>query len=161
MKKIERKYLAHYINVSVGSVAAQYELLGDELEEFTVEMSAQVEKKKNILGQNSISITGYEKTASVDTFYAKEGSALYNRLQTIVDSGLTLDDLKADVVDVKLWLKEEGETYQANKEEVYIEILSYGGDTSGYQIPFKLHYTGFKQKGTFDVTQKVFTPEAE
>jgi len=43
------------------------------------------------------------------------------------------------------------------KEEAYIEITSYGGDTTGYQIPFTIHYTGEKVKGTFDVSSKTFT----
>ena len=44
------------------------------------------------------------------------------------------------------------------REECYIEIVSYGGDTTGYQIPFNIHYTGVKTKGTFDVSKKTFTP---
>ena len=43
------------------------------------------------------------------------------------------------------------------KEECYIEITSYGGDTTGYQIPFNVHYTGVKTKGTFNVESKTFT----
>jgi hypothetical protein len=42
---------------------------------------------------------------------------------------------------------------------VYIEVNSYGGDTTGYQIPFTLHYTGNKVKGSFDVSTKVFTAQ--
>ena len=32
-----------------------------------------------------------------------------------------------------------------------------GGDTTGYQIPFNVHYTGVKTKGTFDPAAKKFT----
>ena len=45
----------------------------------------------------------------------------------------------------------------AVKEECYIEIVSYGGDTTGYQIPFNVHYTGVKTAGTFDPATKTFT----
>ena len=45
----------------------------------------------------------------------------------------------------------------AVREECYIEIVSYGGDTTGYQIPFNVHYTGVKTKGTFDPATKKFT----
>ena len=58
MAKIERKYLAHFMNT--GSEEAVYEQLGKDLEAFTPELSAQVETKKNILGQSSILISGYE-----------------------------------------------------------------------------------------------------
>ena len=156
MKKIERKYLAHYINVSVGSVAAQYELLGDELEEFTVEMSAQVEKKKNILGQNSISITGYEKTGEVAPYFAEQGDPLFEKLQAIIDGDLTLDACRAAMVEVKLW-EGEGTAFPAIREECFLEITSYGGDTAGYQIPFTVHYTGVKEQGIFAPDTKTFT----
>jgi len=156
MAKIERKYMAHYINAARDGEAA-YERLGQDLEEFSPEMSAQVETKKNILGESSILISGYEKTAAVEPFYAQKGSALFNRLQEIIDGDLALDDLKADVVDVKLWDEQSAGAYPAVKETVYIEVTSYGGDTTGYQIPFTIHYTGEKVKGTFNVSAKTFT----
>ena len=122
-------------------------------------MAAQVETKKNILGESSILISGYEKTASVEPFYAVKGSALFDRLQEIIDGNLVLDDLKADMVDVKLWDESEAGTYPAVKETVYIEVTGYGGDTTGYQIPFTLHYTGEKVKGNFNVSTRTFTAE--
>ena len=156
MAKIERKYMAHYINAAKDGEAA-YERLGQDLEEFSPEMSAQVETKKNILGESSILISGSEKTAAVEPFYAQKGSALFERLQAIIDGDLTLDDLKADVVDVKLWDEQGAGAYPAVKETVYIEVTSYGGDTTGYQIPFTIHYTGEKVQGTFNVSTKNFT----
>ena len=159
MSKIQRKYLAHFINTAAAGEAV-YERLGKDLEEFTPEMSAQVDTKKNILGEMSVLISGYEKTGSVEPFYAEEGSGLFARLQDIIDNSLILDALKTDVVEVKLWETAEGTAYPAVREEAFIEVTSYGGDTSGYQIPFTLHFTGKKVKGTFDVSTKVFT-EAE
>ena len=156
MAKIERKYLAHFINTAAQGDAA-YERLGKDLEEFSAEMSAQVETKKNILGESSILISGYEKTASVEPYYAEEGTALFERLQGIIDDGLLLDDLKTDVVEVKLWETAQSNAYPAIKEEAYIEVNSYGGDTTGYQIPFTLHFTGSRVKGSFDVASKTFT----
>lgn len=159
MAKIERKYLVHYINTAKPAAeAAVYERLGKDLEEYSPELSAQVESKKNILGETSILISGYEKTAAVEPFYAEAGSTLFQRLQEILDKGLVLDDLKTDVVDVKLWETAEGGAYPAVKEEAFIEVTSYGGDTTGYQIPFTLHFTGNKVQGTFNVSAKTFTP---
>jgi len=157
MAKIERKYMAHFINAAKSGEEAVYERLGQDLEEFAPEMSAQVETKKNILGESSILISGYEKTAAVEPFYAQAGSSLFDRLQEIIDGDLVLDELKADVVDVKLWEADETGAYPAVKEAVYIEVTSYGGDTTGYQIPFTIHYTGEKAKGTFNLSTKTFT----
>ncbi len=158
MAKIERKYLAHFINTAANGVdPAVYERLGKDLEEFSPELAAQVDTKKNILGETSILISSYEKTGSIEPYYAEKNSALFTRLQDIIDNQLVLDDLKTDVVEVKLWEEAEGSVYPAIKEEAYIEVTSYGGDTTGYQIPFTLHFTGVRTKGTFDVSTKTFT----
>jgi len=153
--KIERKYLAHFICVGEDN----YERLGKDLEEYSVEMSPQVESKKNILGERSVVISGYEKTASAAPYYAESGTGLHSLLQSIIDENKVLDDLKTDVVEAHLWEEQDGK-FTAYREEVYIEVNSYGGDTTGYQIPFTLHYTGKKEKGTFDVETRKFTPEA-
>jgi len=157
MAKIERKYLAHFINTTGPEKGeAVYERLGKDLEEFSPELSAQVDTRKNILGQTTILISGYEKTGSVEPFYAETGSALFERLQDIIDNSRVLDELATDVVEVKLW-EGDGSSYPAVKEKAYIEVTSYGGDTTGYQIPFTLHFTGEKTAGTFDVNSKTFT----
>lgn len=156
MAKIERKYLAHFINTSKTDEAT-YERLGKDLEEFSPELAAQVDTKKNILGETSILISSYEKTGSIEPYYAEKDSPLFVRLQDIIDNQLVLDDLKTDVIEVKLWDEAEDGVYPAIKEEAYIEVTSYGGDTTGYQIPFTLHFTGVRTKGTFNVSTKVFT----
>lgn len=158
MAKIERKYLAHFINTAKTEEAV-YERLGKDLEEFSPELAAQVDTKKNILGETSILISSYEKTGSVEPYYAEKDSPLFTRLQDIIDNQLVLDELKTDVVEVKLWDAAAEGAYPAIREEAYIEVTSYGGDTTGYQIPFTLHFTGVRTKGTFNVATKTFTPE--
>lgn len=158
--KIARKYLAHYINgAPLGSTEAVYERLGKDLEEYRAEMAAQVDSKKNILGENSVVISGYDKTAAVEPYYAESGSALFARLQDIIDENRILEDLKTQVVEVKLWEKAEGAQYPAICEEVYLEVTGYGGDIQGYQIPFTVHYTGIKKKGMFDINTLSFTAD--
>ena len=153
MAKIERKYLAHFIGTGEGA----YERLGKDLEEFSPELAAQVDTKKNILGETSILISSYEKTGAVEPYYAESGSKLFAKLQDIIDEGRVLEDLKTDVVEVKLWEQAENGSYPAVREEVYIEVTSYGGDTTGYQIPFTLHFTGNKVKGSFNAEDRTFT----
>jgi len=153
MAKIESKYMAHFLQVG-----EEFIRLGKDLEEYSPELSAQVEKTKNILGQTSVSIVGYEKTGAVEPYFAESGDPLFEKLQSIIDGDLTLDDCKAAMVEVKLW-DGDGTAYPAIREACFIEVTSYGGDTQGYQIPFTVHYTGQKEHGTFDVTTKTFTPQ--
>ena len=134
--KIERKYMAHYLNtVFAGDTGtAAYVRLGKDLEEYSPELSANVEKKSNIMGETSVTIDSYQKQGEVAPYYAEKDDPLFTKLQAIIDGDLVLDDLKTD-----------------------IEVSSYGGDTTGYQIPFNVHYTGVKTTGTFNVSTKTFT----
>ena len=150
--RIERKYLAHYIRVGESFVR-----LGEDLEEFTPELAANVEKSRNILGESRVMISGYEKTASVEPIYAEAGSVLYEHLQQLIDMSAVLSELKTQVVDVKLWHEPDVDDYPAVWEEAYIEPTSYGGDHNGYRIGFKLHYTGVKKQGIFNINTLTFT----
>ena len=155
--KIERKYIAHYLNAAFSSENPSYVRLGADLEEYSPELSANVEKKSNILGQTSVTIDSYQKQGEVAPYYAEKDDPLFTKLQAIIDGDLVLDDLKTDIVEVKLWETESSGAYPAVKEECYVEVSSYGGDTTGYQIPFNVHYTGVKTTGTFNVSTKTFT----
>ena len=155
--KIERRYMAHYLNAAFGKGEASYTRLGSDLEEYSPELTANVEKKSNILGQTSVVIDSYQKQGVVAPYYAEKDDPLFEKLQAIIDGDLTLDNLKTDIVEVKLWGEASTGAYPAVKEECYIEIVSYGGDTTGYQIPFNVHYTGVKTKGSFDPATKKFT----
>lgn len=159
MAQIQRKMMAHYINCSETSDEAVYERLGKDLEEYNPELSANVETKNNILGERSVKITGYEKQGTVEPYYADKDEALFTRLQGIIDEEKTLDDLTSDIIDVHLWKESEtAGVYEAIKWEGAIEVTSYGGDYTGYQIPFNFHYTKAPIKGTFNTTSRVFTP---
>lgn len=159
--KLERKLLAHYLDAEpTGKGVAEYCRLGRDLEEYNVELSASVEKKKNILGESSTTISSYEAQGSVEPYYADKDDPLFSRLQNIVDNRLVLDDCQFKAVEVHLWetIDSKPNVYVAYQEEVYVEVTSYGGDNTGYQIPFNVHYTGKRVKGEFDITTKIFTP---
>ena len=155
--KIERRYMAHYLNAAFGKGEASYTRLGSDLEEYSPELSANVEKKSNILGQTSVVIDSYQKQGEVTPYYAEAGDPLFEKLQAIIDGDLVLNELKNDMVEVKIWGENASGGYPAVREECYIEVVSYGGDTTGYQIPFNVHYTGVKTKGSFDPATKKFT----
>jgi len=162
--KIKRHWMVHYVDAAEpGSTTPNYVRLGDDLEELNVEMNANVETKRNILGKSVTTIDGYEPQSSVEPYYAVAGDALFERLQKIADERLTLDDLKTTVIEVHLW-EEDAEapgSFVAYKEDAIIEVVSYGGDTTGYQIPFNLHHIGNRVKGTFNVSTKTFTEDSE
>ena len=165
MAKIERKYMAHYIDAALPGAregSPNYVRLGKDLEEYSPELSANVEKKQNILGESSIMLTSYEKSGSVEPYYAEKDDPLFARLQGIVDECKILDDCNTTVVEVHLWEEADPEKgYPAVKDDAVIEVSSYGGDATGYQIPFNLHYSGKPVKGHFKVDTKTFAVDEE
>lgn len=156
MAKIERKYLAHYLDAKPNNTTPEWVRLGKDLEELSVELSPATETKTNILGETSTTVSSYEVSASVEPFYADMGDALFDLLQGIIDDRKTLDDCKTSYLEVQTW-NGTGGSYVAYKETAVLEVTSYGGDTTGYAIPFTIHPQGDRVKGTFNPTTKTFT----
>jgi hypothetical protein len=159
MGKIKRHYLAHYVDADATQLLPNYIKVGDLVEELNIEMNANVETVKDITGNTTTSIDGYEPQASIEPYYAKVGDALFNRLQRIYDERQTLDDLITHVLEVHLWEETTAGVFVAYREDAIIEIVSYGGDTTGLQIPFNVHMIGNRTKGTFNVATRTFTPD--
>lgn len=155
--KIERKYLAHFIDANFGETTVGYIRLGQDLEEYNIELNPDVETLKNILGETSNTVKGYEPSSSVGTYYAYVGDPLFEHLSDIVNDRSTGSQLKTTVVDVLI--NSEGVVTWAYREDALIVPQSMGGDTGGVQIPFEVMYSGNRKKGTFDMGTKTFTEE--
>ena len=160
--KIERKYMAHYLDTAnlctTTATTASYYRIGEDLEEYNVELNPDTELVKNILGNTRFDHKGYEPSGTADPFYARSGDALFEKLQKIVDERYTGDQCKTTALEVHLW--DEGSTsgtYVAYQQPCYVVPSSYGGDTSGYQIPFDVNYVGDRVKGTFATATGEFT----
>lgn len=156
--KLERKYLAHYIDASFGGDTVNYIRLGKDLEEYNEELNPDVEVQKNILGEQSVNHNGYEVQSDVDPFYAYEGDPLFTKLCDIANERKTGDDCLTTKVDVLV--DATGKVEWAYKEDVYVVPNTVGGDTSGVQVPFTVYNAGNRVKGTFDTATKKFTASA-
>lgn len=162
--KIKRKLMAHFVDAALpDAVSPEYVRLGVDLEEYNVEMNPNLTTKNNIIGETSVILDSYQPQASVEPFYAEEGDPLFDRLQGIIDDRQTLDDLKTTTLEVHLWDEntEAAGTFAAYREDAIFEVTNYGGDTTGYQIPFNVHHTGNRVKGTFNLQNRTFTPDSE
>ena len=159
MGKIERKYMAHFIDAGTlcKGETESWERLGKDLEEYNVELNPDTETKENIIGERTFNHNGYEVSSEADPFYAEDNSVLFEKLQQICDNLYKDDNLKTKVVEAHLWKTASGGGYEAYQQDCYVVPTSYGGDTSGYQIPFTVNYVGTKTKGTFDPETKKFT----
>ena len=156
MGKIERKYLAHFIDASFGGSTVSYVRLGKDLEEYNEELNPDVEVQKNILGEQNVQHNGYEVQSEVEPFYAYEDDPLFEKLCEIANERKTGDACLTTKVDVLV--DSTGTVVWAYREDCYVVPNSMGGDTSGVQIPFTLYNAGNRVSGTFDMSTKAFTP---
>ena len=163
---LERKYLAHMIDAAFDMAYAATNIvrLGKDLEELSFDMAPDIETVKNILGETSVRHNGFEPTATVDPFYVDSyDDALSEKVRLIAMNRLTGDDCKTTFYDI--WLSAPAEAggeptvHSAWREDCMIIPQSYGGDTSGVQIPFEIRPCGNRVKGTFDLKTKQFTAD--
>ena len=157
--KIDRKYMAHLIDASFGGETPNWVRLGKDLEEYSVELNPDTETSKNILGEETFKHNGYEVSSEADPYYAEVGDPLFERLQLIIDTRAKDDTCKTAALEVHMWKGTET-AFEAYRQECYVVPSSYGGDTSGYQIPFTVYYTGEREKGTYNASTKTFTKAA-
>lgn len=157
--KIDRKYMGHLIDAGklCHGTASEYERLGKDLEEYNVELNPDTETTKNILGETSFKHNGYEESSEASPYYAYTDSTLFEKLQEIVDYRHKDDNCKTDALEVHLWDEVAGGGCVAWQQGCYVVPTSYGGNTSGYQIPFTVNYFGSRTKGVFK--DGTFTPD--
>ena len=149
-EKLQRKMMAHFVDTSMRDTTPSWYRLGKDFEEFNVDMNPDTEVGKNILGESTFVHNGYQISADANPYYAREGDALFSQLQTIIDDQAQYGECASYALDVHMW--EPGTTsgtYKAYRQECYLVPTSYGGDTSGYQIPFTISYVGERKSGYF------------
>lgn len=155
---IEAKYKAIYVDSSFNGTTVAYVRLGKDLEEFEKALNPDVEKKKNILGEQTVNLKGFEPEASIDTYYAYEDDALFIHLDSIANTYTTGKAVNSTIVEVLL--DNDGTVVNAFREDVKIIPDSQSMKDGKYQIPFKVYYAGNRVAGTWDTTAKTFTVAA-
>ena len=147
--RIDRKYMAHYIDAGslCGGLTPKYERLGQDLEEYNIDLNPDTETTQNILGQPSFQHNGYEASSEADPFYADPSSKLYPKIRDIALKRLKGDDCKTLMLEVIV--EDTAATkHRAFVQEVLVKPQSYGGDTSGVNFPFDVTENGTRTEGS-------------
>ena len=78
MGNLSREALAHYLDYSFKQTVASatWEILGDDIDDMSVDLNPDTETKKNILGQTKTTDNGYEPSMDADTYYANPDKKL-------------------------------------------------------------------------------------
>lgn len=150
--KLKRSALAHFLdsawNKKVADASkAVFEILGDDIEDMSVDMNPDTTQIKNILGQTKTTDNGFTPSMSADPWYANTDSELYPHMRDIVMEHITGDERKTLMLEV-LIEDTESDTYLAYLREVKVTPTSYGGGTEGVNIPFTVDFDGAWVKGT-------------
>ena len=152
MPKLNREALAHYLDTAwnkkiADASKAVFEILGEDIEEMSVEMNPETEQRTNILGQTKTIDSGFTPTMSADPWYANTDSKLYPHMKEIVFEQLKGDERKTLMLEVVVE-DTQAETHTAYLREVKVTPTSYGGGTEGFNIPFTVDFDGAYAKGT-------------
>src|SRR5699024_7309060 len=99
--KLNREALMQYLDTSfkLQAGSATWEIIGDDIEEMSVEMNPDVETLKNILGQTKTKDNGYEPTMDADPFYADPDKKLYPKIRDIALGQIKGDACKTLMLD--------------------------------------------------------------
>lgn len=152
MGKLNREALAHYLDTVWNKKTADvdkavFEILGDDIEEMSVEMNPDTSQMKNILGQTKTTDNGFTPSMSADPWYANTDSKLYDHMRDIVMEHISGDGRKTLMLEV-IVEDTEADTHTAYVREVKVTPTSYGGGTEGVNIPFTVDFDGAFVKGT-------------
>ncbi|MFR7387549.1 MAG: hypothetical protein ACLUTU_00715 [Blautia faecis] len=146
--KLEREALAHFLDTSWGSdpAKAAWEILGEDIDDMSVDLNPDTETKENILGKTKVTDKGYQPSMSADPFYADPASKLYPKIREIAMGRLKGDACKTLMLEV-IVEDTEAVKHLAYAREVLVKPQSYGGGTEGVNFPFNVHENGARTKG--------------
>lgn len=159
MARMERKYLAHYIDASFsgqvqGLTNPTYVRLGKDLEAYSEELNPQVDVRRNILGEQNVIHNGYQVQSTAEPYYADQSDSLFAPLAAIANERKTGAACQTTRVDVLV--DSTGKQIWAYRENCWVVPSSVGGDTSGVQIPFNVYNAGSRTPGLY--SSGTFTP---
>lgn len=151
--KLNREAMAHYLDYSFGNTvsSATWEIIGDDIEEMSVELNPDIETMKNILGQTKTTDNGYEPTMDADPYYADPEKKLYPKIRDIALGRLKGDACKTLMLEV-IVEDTEATNHLAYVQEVLVKPQSYGGGTEGVNFPFQVSENGARTKGYVTAT---------
>lgn len=161
MAKLKRGAYALYVDSSMNAKSSDWFLIGKDIEDMSVDLGTDVEVKKNILDETSVQDNGFEPTIQADPYYANPDDDIYEPLRDIAmdrEKGTKCVSQYLEVI-----IEDPSNTsHKAWRENCVVKPNSYGGDTSGFQIPFSIYPDGGRVAGTVTITGGVptFTPNS-
>lgn len=112
---VERKYLAHYVNIAESSSAANWELLGYKVEDASVEFNWDEEVVTDITGTTYKTIKKSEPEMTLDGYIINSKSTFLEKLAKKAIRNAFTEFADNEILTVYFWLSKNS-TYLAKKE---------------------------------------------
>lgn len=144
----------------VQAAANPWYLVGKSIDDLSVAMNGSFEQTTDITGETTTQDDGYKPQVSVEPYFADPTDDIYEFLVDLALNRKSGDDAKAKYLEVIIE-DTEATKHAAWQEDCRIEIVSYGGDTKGFQIAYNVWPDGNRVKGNVTYADKVPTFEAE
>ena len=155
---IKRSQFKTFLNTTP-STTATYKLIGDGVTSGEISMNPKTTEEMYIHEDTgSTVVEGYAPTMAIEAV-AKNGDYVFEFVDALRKARAILDDAKTDIVNVWLYETPTSGEYPAEKQNVSIQIDSFGGDGgASNKINYTINYQGDATLGTFNPTSGVFTP---
>jgi hypothetical protein len=155
---VKRSEFATFLNV--GTIAVpDYKLVGDGITTAAVNYNPQTSEETYIhQDSGTTEIESYRPTMPIEAV-AKAGDEVFDFVDALRQSRAVLDEAKTSVVLVYLYETETTGSWPAEKQDVSIQIDTFGGDGGGKaKINYTINFLGDPIVGSFAVATAVFTP---
>lgn len=157
MAKLKRE--AHRLYIRFSSTEDWF-LIGRSIDDLSVEMNGSFEQTRDVTGETTTQDDGYQPQVSVEPYYSNPEDSIYEHLKDLALNRKSGDDAKAEYLEVIIE-DDEAVKHDAWTEDCKVEIASYGGNTSGFQIAFNIWTDGNRKKGSVAYEGKVPTFTAD
>lgn len=161
MGKIKRSLQAVFLNIAAsGSETEEWARVGVGVADMSIAYNPQVKTEQDVTQDTADSeVVGYQPNLPV-TQTAKKGDPVYDFLNELRRKRATFDDCKTQILIVDLYDGDAENGYKAEKQDVAVQIDSYGGAGSDpLSIGYTFNFIGDATAGTFNAKTLAFTAD--
>jgi hypothetical protein len=154
---VKRSEFALYLDTTPAA-AETWSLVGDGITTASVNYNPQTTEETYIhQDSGTTEIESYRPTMPVEAI-AKDGDAVFEFVDGLRQARAVLDAAKTDAVMVYLYETPTAGAYPAERQQVSIQIDSFGGDGGqSARINYTVNFLGDPTPGTFNPTTSTFT----
>ena len=152
VEKIKRSQVAHFLNTAAERSPEQWSRINKGVSELAIAYNPEVTTEKYIGDDNASSeLENYAPNAPV-SMKAYKGDPVFDFVNGLRKSRATGEDCKTQLLNVDIFDTSDSSTYYAEKQDVIVQIDTWGGDASA-TLEFTLVYSGDPVVGTAKISQ--------